>query len=307
MLSCILKEAGLNPGFMIGGKVAGADSFSPGNGDIFVFEADESDGTNALFSPYMGIVTNVEDDHSWSVGGRERLFDNFRIFAENSGTLIYMDDGEAEALFNSYPDSVKIEGGSIRLEALSDDRKREWRGFQAKNAALAVSVAEKLGVRRREAEKALNNFRGVARRMALRFESEYAVLMEDYAHHPTEVRCALENIRSRYPGRKLHVVFQPHRYARLSQYMKDFARELSAADTAYITDVFAAWAPENGVSSADLAALTGDNAFFISGTWDEIAEKVVTDFVPGGIIAVLGAGDIDRILPVIEKRLKDKC
>lgn len=216
MLTHILVHAGRRPGFLIGAAVKGAPSASAGEGDdLFVTEVDESDGTHTLVHPYLGVVPNVEDDHSWSVGGEAQLFANFRRFASQCKHLVYYAGLHTDELFASHPDALRLE------YPLPGSFGRRWIGYQAWNAHLAIRAAVLLGVDAAEAEKALESFGGVARRMATRFQSERVTVIEDYAHHPTELASSIGTLRAGYPGHHLRVVFQPHRYGA--------AAEISAA------------------------------------------------------------------------------
>ncbi len=296
MLVHIMRSCNADCGFMIGGKVNGWDSESAaGNGDIFITEVDESDGTIALISPYLGLLTNIEDDHSWSVGGREVLMANFCCFAEQSKHLIRFDDAETEKLFQHIADGLIINP----VNALQEYQlPPEWGEYQCLNGILAINAAVYLGITADDALNALFTFPGVARRMVTWLEREELTVIEDYAHHPTEVAAVLKSLRSRFPEYHLRVVFQPHRYARLERYIDEFATELSLADSVLVTPVFAAWTETGQVDSTDLVQLIGDKACCINGSWSQMAEtaKEYSGIKPL-LIAVLGAGDIEQIIP----------
>ena len=299
LLVHILKSAGLNPGYMVGGKVKGWDaSASAGNGSLFVTESDESDGTQIHFKPSLLAVTNIEGDHSWTLGGEDVLMRNFAKIAGNSDTVIFNRSGSTEKLLNSHSDAAPV------CFNVSDfDDMVEWGEFQKENANLAVECAVRLGVSRDVAECEVRKFPGVERRMSRRFDNESTVLIEDYAHHPTEVRAALATIRQQFPERRLSVVFQPHRYARLAKYLNEFAEELSSADRVFVAPVFAAWQESGDITSANLADKIGSHAELISGSWGSDAEVICSSLDSPEVIAVLGAGDIDRIIDEIISRL----
>ena len=296
MLVHIVRSCNADCGFMIGGKVNGWDRESAaGNGDIFITEVDESDGTIALISPYLGLLTNIEDDHSWSVGGREVLMANFCRFAEQSKHLIRFDDAETEELFAHHDNGLVIAATTaIQQYSLPP----EWGEYQCLNGVLAINAAVHLGITAAAALNALFTFPGVARRMVTWLEREELTVIEDYAHHPTEVAAVLKSLRSRFPEYHLRVIFQPHRYARLERYIAEFATELSLADSILITPVFAAWTETGQVDSTDLVQLIGKKACCISGSWSQMAEtaKAYIGIKPL-LIAVLGAGDIEQIIP----------
>jgi UDP-N-acetylmuramate--alanine ligase len=301
MLVHIMRSCNTDCGFMIGGKVNGWNSESAaGNGDIFITEVDESDGTIALISPWLGLITNIEDDHSWSVGGREVLMANFRQFAEQSNHLIRFDDKATEELLQRTTNGLVIDS-NVALQQYQ--LPPEWGEYQCLNGILAIQAAVYLGIAAVDAQNALFSFPGVARRMVCWLESDDLTIIEDYAHHPTEVAAVLKSLRSRFPRHHLRVVFQPHRYARLERYIDEFAAELSLADSILITPVFAAWTETRQVESTDLVQLIGEKACCINGSWSQMAEtaKEYTGIKPL-LIAVLGAGDIEQIIPDLIKR-----
>ena len=289
MLAWLLRELGANPGYMIGGSVTGWESAgAAGGGDLFVTEADESDGTHALLHPHLGIVTNVEDDHAWSLGGFETLEHNFRTFAEQSETLLYCASEETDRLFKDHPHAVRLELADLPADFLPG-----FGHFQRLDGMIAVKAAELLGFDAVEAEKKLRGFPGVERRLSVRFNGAVTVI-EDYAHHPTELRESIRSLRELYPGRRLVVIFQPHRYARLERYFDEFAIELRKADRVFVTPVFAAWTGGGKRSAEDLAAEAGGVA--LKGSWDEMGARVGHELKKGDVAAIVGAGDLPKIL-----------
>lgn len=293
ILTHILKESGKKPGFMIGGKVTGwTYSGGAGDGNFFVTESDESDGTQVHLKSHVAIVNNVEDDHSWTVGGEEVLYNNFAKFAGNSNTLIYAPSPLADRIFAFHENKRKIDLSQISAKFAD---MKEWGGFQRINAAIAVEAAVEIGIARPEAEKHARTFPGIERRMSVRFRKGDFVLIEDYAHHPTEVSASISALRERFPGTYLRVVFQPHRYARLEKYIDQLACELRKADEAIIVPVFAAWSEKGKVSSDDLVAKIGRNAKFADSDWKSLAEKISSTKRGKEVLAIIGAGDIDEI------------
>ncbi len=293
ILTHILKECGKNPGYMIGGKVTGWKySGAAGDGNIFVTESDESDGTQIHLKSDVAVVNNVEDDHSWTVGGEEILYKNFAKFAENSKKLIYHPSPLADKIFDFHENKRKIDlqSGSANFADMKD-----WGGFQRINAAIAVEAATEIGINRAEAEKHARTFPGIERRMSVRLKKEGFVLIEDYAHHPTEVSASISALRERFQGYYLRVVFQPHRYARLEKFIDQLACELRKADEAIIVPVFAAWTEKGKVSSEDLAAKIGANAKSADSDWQKLSEKLSSSTRKNEVLAIMGAGDIDEI------------
>ena len=301
IITHILKECGENPGYMIGGKVTGWKySGDAGDGNVFVTESDESDGTQIHLKSNVAVVNNVEDDHSWNVGGEEVLYGNFAKFAGNSKKLIYAPGPLADRIFAFHENKmgIALESVSAKLADMKD-----WGGFQRINAAIAVEAATDIGIDRLEAEKHARTFPGIERRMSVRFRKDDFVLIEDYAHHPTEVSASISALRERFPGHHLRVVFQPHRYARLEKYISQLACELRKADEVLIVPVFAAWTEKGKVSSEDLVAKTGGNAKFADSDWKSLAGKLSSSIREKEVLAILGAGDIDEIFKYLPGNL----
>jgi len=132
--------------------------------------------------------------------------------------------------------------------------------------------------------------------MAVHHEDPARVLVEDYAHHPTEVAAAIAACRERWPGHRLRVVFQPHRHARLARYFHDFARELRTADAVVVTPVFAAWTEAGPAHPEELAQAIGPQAQYRDAPWPGLARELTATLAPPEVLAILGAGDIDRLV-----------
>jgi UDP-N-acetylmuramate--alanine ligase len=295
LLAHVLRESGLAPGFCIGGKVIGWDApAAAGNGDLFICESDESDGTQIHLHSHLAVVVNLEDDHAWNFANEAELYANFAAYARQSKQLLHLDEPAAGRLFADHPNREPWLPGATDLAPFAD---LPWGPFQRHNAALVTAVAVRLGVPPEQAVAAARSFPGVARRMTVHRESPELVVVEDYAHHPTEVAAALAANRERWPRRHLKIVFQPHRHARLARYFHDFARELRKADTVVVTPVFAAWTEVGPASSADLAAAIGPHAGFTELPWPALARKLAAAIAPPETIAILGAGDVDQVIP----------
>lgn len=289
LLVHILISAGAAPGYLIGAEPNNGDAFSSGNGkNIFITEVDESDGTHTAIISDIGIVPNIEEDHAWSIGGAEQLMHNFATFGQNSRRLIYCAGENTDKLFTNHPNAM-------RLSKLPETYLGFY-GFQAKNAALAVIAAEEFGISREVAESAARSFPGINRRMKLRHSSDNLIIVEDYAHHPSEIAAAITLLRNKYPGVHIRVLLQPHRYARLEYFFEGFKKELAKADSVLILPVFAAWCESGKVDAATLCSAL-DKAKYLNGTWQEVAHDALIP--PAGdkplLLAVLGAGDINEV------------
>ena len=307
LIAHALKKLGYDPGYLIGGSVTGWNiSGTAGGRSVFVTEVDESDSTNALFRAEIAVVTNIEDDHSWSVGGVQALFDSFVTFAKKADQLIYVPGTHTEELFRNLPDSIRVPAElSARTPYPS-----VWGGFQRQNARTAFAALRefcKTTISDEEIASALFTFPGVERRMSMRFDNGTFRLIEDYAHHPTELKASLDALKETNPGRRLVVIFQPHRFARLKQYFGEFVEILSQqSDLVLIPPVFAAWTDKSELDSHALAEQIGNKAIALDGDWCEIARKTVDQIQQGDLIAVIGAGDVIEIIPPLEQLLMEK-
>jgi len=298
MLVWILRQCKVPCTYLIGGKVNVFPEFGAADSDIFITEVDESDGTNALFSPFIGLVSNVEDDHSWSVGGTEALMTNFSRFAQQSRHLIYVRSSNSVKLFKDHPNACSLDAND-----LIQSKGIKFNGFMKINAALACRVAEELGITPDMAIQAVNDFPGVVRRMTVHFESPAVTLIEDYAHHPTEVARSIELLRQNYPQHHLRVIFQPHRYARLEKYIDAFARELAHADSVFIAPVFAAWTEHSEINSQNLVERINKKAVNLDLNWAEMPAVILRERPEKLLLAVLGAGDIEKLIPELKSSL----
>lgn len=302
MLVWIMRQCKIPCTYLIGGKVNDFPEASSADSEIFITEVDESDGTNALFSPFIGLVCNLEDDHSWSVGGTDVLLENFSRFARQSQNLIYLRDENSARLFKDHPRACALEP----IELTAEFRNVKFNGFMKINAALACRAACKLGIDIDAVIQAVNSFPGVARRMTVHFDSPKTTLIEDYAHHPTEVARSLEFLRETYPQHHLRVVFQPHRYARLAKYLDAFAQELAVADSVFIVPVFAAWTEHGEINSQTLAERTGGKAVNLDVDWQKMPPLILHDRPEKLLLAVLGAGDIEELIPELKSYLSQE-
>jgi UDP-N-acetylmuramate--alanine ligase len=294
MLTHILLRCGLRNGYLIGGDVPGIPCAAAGDGDIFISEVDESDQTQAGFHSAEAIVVNADDDHCWSVGGEAALDACFRTFAANAQHLTTWDSPRTRALFADSATATFLSQIPVEL------RIPQTGAHNRSNAALAIAVAARLGLCDVEATAAMADFPGVDRRLTLRNDW----LVEDYAHHPTEVAASLQALRESHPERRLRVVFQPHRNERVRRYCAEFARALSQADTVIVTRAFDAWVDDSGIAQAsDIVAACTVSADYLDLPWDALAERIAKSATPGDLFVIMGAGDIAELVPLCEARL----
>ncbi len=327
MIAVLLKEAGVDPSFAIGANVPALGvNAAHGNSDIFVAEADESDGSFLNYRPLIAVVTNVEADHLDHYGTPEAVFasfDNFAALLPADGVLLACaDDAGARALaertasqgttrvltygtsddagirlFDGGPGDVSVAVGDKvhRVELQVPGR------HNALNAAAAFAVAVELGVEPEAAAAALGHFSGASRRFELKGQGRGVRVYDDYAHHPTEVRAALSAARSVAGGNKVHVLFQPHLFSRTREFAKEFAEALDAADTALILDIYAAREdPVPGVTSALIADQLATGRLVAAGEAVDALTAVAHD---GDVVLTVGAGDVTAYGPVIVEAL----
>ena len=305
MLAHILLAAGLEPGFLVGASVPGwPRAAQAGGGRILVTEVDESDGTQALMRSTHAIVVNVEDDHCWSLGGIEALEECFRTLGRHAEHLIAWDSPATRRLFADHGDAAFLGEDSLPPEVPMPGRHNRI------DAALALAAATRLGVERSAGLATLRSFPGVDRRLSVRCRCRCtgSVLVEDYAHHPTELRATLSALREAYPAHRLHVVFQPHRFERVLRYGAEFAAELSRSDRAVVYRPFAAWREDAALADpAGIArAVQGPPVRYATEGLGELARRAAREALGAPtVVAVVGAGDIHALVPLLGQQLAE--
>ncbi|MDE3087243.1 MAG: UDP-N-acetylmuramate--L-alanine ligase [Acidobacteriota bacterium] len=320
MLSLVLVEAGMRPSFLIGGDVneIGTNAVWDG-GEWMVVEADESDGTFLQLRPEIAVVTNVEADHLDHYGSFEALVAAFDRFCTGPAAVVAGADDRWAAEVGARHGAVLVgaaAGAAYRLQdvvpaapGVSFSLHHEGRdlgrlalpvsgGRIAQNAAVATVAAMAAGAPFEAAAGALARFAGVARRYEPRGEAAGVRFVDDYAHLPTEVRAVLESAVAE--GRRLVVVFQPHRYSRTAALGEQFADAFAGASVVVVTDVFAAGeAPMPGVTGRLVADAVGRahpelDVRYVAGR-EELRREVAAILRPGDLCLTLGAGDLTTL------------
>jgi UDP-N-acetylmuramate--alanine ligase len=323
MLALILRAAGWQPSFIIGGDLNEVGTNAAyDDGEWLVVEADESDGTFLELDPEAGIVTNVEPDHLDHYGGFADLTAAFeRFFAGISGVrVVCADDPVARHLAGGSRGAVTYgfdEGATYRIVAYEGDRNgsrfaihRDGRELgvidlpvpgrhNAANATGATALALELGAPFEAVAEAMRGFGGVARRFQFRGEIDGVSLVDDYAHIPGEITAMIEAAREGNWGRVI-VVFQPHRYTRTARLWRDFADAFTGADQVVLTDVYAAnETPQPGVSGrlilgAVLDAHPALPVVYLPRRTD-VVQHALRLARPGDVVLTLGAGDLTTV------------
>jgi UDP-N-acetylmuramate--alanine ligase len=335
MVVAILEAAGLDPSFAVGGdfKASGVNA-AAGTGPHFVAEADESDGSFLELDPTVAVVTNVEADHLDHWGDLASVRAAFRSFVGRlpaGGTAVLCaDDPGALALAPAAPCRVVTYGFAATAEVRGEVLALDGRGARftvvaggerlgevalvvpgrhnVANALGAIAAARSVGAPFEAAVAALAGFTGAARRFHLRAEAGGVTVVDDYAHHPTEVAASLA--AARLGGwKRVVAVFQPHLYSRTRLFATEFGRALAGgADLVVVTDVYAAREdPEPGVDGALVAAAATRARADLDCVYEPdraaLAVRVAALLQPGDLVLTLGAGDIttlaDELAPLL--------
>ena len=319
LVASVLAEGGLDPTFVIGGRLLSADAHARlGSGDFLVAEADESDASFLYLSPVMAVVTNIDEDHMETYGHEyarlEKAFIDFVLRLPFYGVAVLcVDDANVRAILPQLArqlvtygigedaalratDIVNI-GGRMRFVARQAGMKDlaielALPGLHnVRNALAAIAIGRESGVADPAIARALSEFHGVGRRFQrfgeVAVEGGTFTLIDDYGHHPVEMDAVLAAARESFPGRRLVLVFQPHRYTRTRDLFEDFVRVLSAVDALVLTDVYAAG--EAPIVAADGRALA--RAVRVTGKVEPIFVETVND-IPEALAGVVRAGDV---------------
>ncbi len=339
LVASLLIEGGLDPTFVIGGRLNAAGSYARlGAGEVLVAEADESDASFLYLQPQLAVVTNIDADHMATYGGD---FDRLRAaFAEFLHHLPFYglavlcgDDHEVRQLLPaiSRPVLTYGTGADLDLRAVEirqaghhthfEVQPRTGDGFAVRlnlpgrhnvlNALAAIAVARELGVGTTHIQAALAGFQGIGRRFQVHegqlTNGGRVMLVDDYGHHPRELAATLAAAREGWPGRRLVLAFQPHRYSRTRDAFDDFVKVLSTADVLVLTEVYAAGEdPVAGATGRDLS-----RAVRVRGQVDpvfvdalcELPQVLAGLLRDGDILLTMGAGDIGAIAAQLPKEL----
>jgi UDP-N-acetylmuramate--alanine ligase len=332
MLAQIFLDCKLDPSIVVGGIFSrlGANSVA-GKGEYFIAEADESDKSHARLKSTVAIITNVEADHLENYpGGMEEILETMASFANRSKLVILCadDDGcrklierlrrpwksygnlttspdaeycyePTEQGFNFYKAGQKL--GEVSLSVPGRHNKE--------NAAAAVAAALECGITFEQASAALGKFTGIARRFQIIGSKSAITVVDDYGHHPTEVKATLEAARQWQakqgtPGR-IVAVFQPHQPGRLRDLWGEFRESFKDADLLLLTDIYVARGSDiPGVTSERFAqSVVHTNVHYLSGPTAELPAKIAPHLRAGDLVLTIGAGDITRIGPALLKQL----
>ncbi len=332
LVASVLAQGGLDPTFVIGGRLKSADSNARlGQGEYLVAEADESDASFVHLKPMLAIVTNIDADHMSTYDGDiKKLRDGFVQFLHNlpfyglailcaddpgvnevlgligRSTVTYGIDNDADVR----AEDIEFSEGLTRFRVLRPD-KDEPLGISlrlpglhnVRNALAAIAVAQELQIADQAVVEALEGFEGIDRRFQIHGEVETRngriMLVDDYGHHPTEIAATLEAARAGWPDKRIVLAFQPHRYSRTRDLLDDFATVLSDADVLILLEVYAAG--EVPIAGADGRAIAravrsrgGVEPIFVE-ELDGVAEVLDSVLADGDLVLTMGAGDIGAL------------
>ena len=325
LVASILTAAHLDPTFVVGGKVNQAGTTARlGRGEYFVVEADESDRSFLLFAPVVAVVTTIDREHLDQYSSLEDIQEAFVQFVNRvpfyGAAILCLDEPNVQAIIPSVKRPILTYGTSsqadlvisdIQLEGFSSEFRLTYKGedlgmfrlahppgiHNVRNAAAAAAVALYLNVPTELIRQGLAKFAGVGRRFDIKGTVNEITVIDDYGHHPAEIRATLEAARGCKFSRLL-VLFQPHRYSRTQHLWEEFTRAFNQADLLVLTDIYAASeAPIPGISSETLAAAIREaghkNVHYVRSMQASI-EFLLKNARPGDGILTVGAGNVSR-------------
>jgi UDP-N-acetylmuramate--alanine ligase len=336
LIAYLLLEAGLFPTVAVGGILKNIDTNAClGNGKFFVAEADESDGSFLYYKPKYSVITNIDREHLDYYKSFEKEVDAFRQFLnrtdENGCVFCSGDDAYLKGILKSYrkkyvlfgltetsqvyPKNIKLDGLASEFDGYYKDK------FIARfnlalggehnisNALAVVALGLELGIGLDFIRKALSGYKGARRRLEIKFQDADYTVIDDYAHHPTEIQATLRAAANLKAKRSI-AIFQPHRYTRTQLLLDEFAKSFDSIDHLIITDIYAASElPIPGVSAQLLCETIkehkpGKTVDFVPK--EEIVEYVLKLLKSGDLIITLGAGDIVKVSDELAERLQSK-
>ncbi|HHY71158.1 MAG TPA: UDP-N-acetylmuramate--L-alanine ligase [Thermoanaerobacterales bacterium] len=331
MISLIMEKNGFDPTVIIGGELNDiGGNATLGKGEYLVAEADESDGSFIKLNPYIAVITNIENDHMDYYKDMDTMKKAFKTFAGNvkkDGFIILGNDNkhvremikdidkEYYTFGMNYPSdfmpkNIRMDGLVthfdiyFREELLGEIQLNVPGLHNIFNATAAIAVGNRIGISVEGMIEAIKTFQGVQRRFQIIGDVGGIKVIDDYAHHPTEIRATLKAARSLSP-RKIYAIFQPHRYTRTQLLAKEFGTAFIDADEVIITSIYSAGEkPINGVSETliiDSVQKNGKKVVFVEKK-EDIVDYIIDEVMPGDYILTIGAGDVsDTAYSIVDK------
>ncbi len=323
MIAHILEHAAYKHNAFLGGIATNYETnvLLSENAQTTVVEADEYDRSFLTLYPKIAVVTSMDADHLDIYGNEGHLEESFRLFVSQikpGGKLIHkkglsLENGITYAIKEEadyYASSITIEGGTYMVDVVMPQGMIKnmalglagWHNVE--NAVAALAVARELGIGLDDIKSALGNFRGVKRRFEYHVKTEELIYIDDYAHHPEELRASIGSVRELYPGKKITGVFQPHLYSRTKDFASEFAASLEALDELILLEIYPAREePIPGVSSSMLLHQVNLKNKWVF-TKKELVEAMKDRELE--VLLTLGAGDIDQLVEPIKEVLLNK-
>lgn len=335
MLTVALQRSGLDPSFAIGASIRNSGTNAHhGSGEIFVVEADESDGSFTSYHPAGAVITNIELDHVDNFQNLEQIDDLFSEFCRTVQDFIVVcsDDAGISRLLQriSGSDLKIVTYGTeadpnllldrIHLAPTTSSARLTFNGrvlgemklaipgrHNLLNAAAAMAAGIELGAPVNKLLEGIASFSGARRRFEIRGEINGVTVIDDYGHHPTEIKATLETARSFAGSGRVIVIFQPHRFSRTKAFADEFAQELGAADHTYLLEIYPAdEQPIAGVTSAVIAHRMSSKSVTYEPSMPDVITQVVSKAKQGDLVLTLGAGDVTALAPLILENLQRK-
>jgi UDP-N-acetylmuramate--alanine ligase len=339
MIAVMLTQAGLDPTAVIGGRLdVFASSARLGKGELMVVEADESDRSFLYLLPSIAVVTNIDREHLDHYRDLDEIVSAFLSFVNKVpfyGAVVACADapwgGRFRELFPQLRRRVvtygldpgaDVQGSSIRLQPQGSCFEVEARAkhvgsfdihvpgrHNVQNALAAVAVGLELDLSAEQIRRGLDCFQGVDRRFQIKGEFEGITIVDDYGHHPTEIRATLEAARL-WGAKRVIAIFQPHRYTRTLFLMDDFARSFQVADRVYVLDIYpASEKPIPGVTSQRLVERMAELGFErarYAPSEQAVIQGVLEDLRPADMILTVGAGSVGRIGDTLAEAIRGR-
>jgi UDP-N-acetylmuramate--alanine ligase len=322
LTSLVVDKGGLDPTIVVGGRLRAFDSNARlGQGQYLVAEADESDGSFLRLSPTLAVITNIDREHLDHYGSLDRIRDTFVEFGNRvpfyGAIIACVDDPYTRELLPRFERRVITYGYSEDADVRATGKRRDGLrtcftvhadgrelgevsiavpgDHNIRNSLAAIAVGRELGISFEDAREAIGGFTGISRRLEVRSDADGLTVVDDYAHHPTELRATLSAAREWQPDRRLVVIFQPHRYSRTKELGPEFGPPLAIADRVIVTSIYAAGeAPMPGVTSEVVAEAARDAGAKVSlaDSWEDAVDLILPETRPGDVVLTLGAGDV---------------
>jgi UDP-N-acetylmuramate--alanine ligase len=340
MIGSVLGGAGLDPTVVVGGVVGAFGSNARlGKSDLMVVEADESDRSFLMLTPTFAVVTNIDREHMDYYSDMDDMRDCFVSFVNKvpfyGAAVLCLDDPHVQAVIPrvkrrriTYGLSAQadISAHAIRFDRPFGSTFTVWQGkdvigdvelnrpglHNIYNALAAVAIGFELGIEFAVIAQALANYTGVNRRFQFKGEAAGVLVIDDYGHHPTEVRATLAAAKVGSKGRRMVVLFQPHRYTRTRDQLDEFARAFNNADVLLVTDIYAASEdPIPGITAevlTDAIRSYGHKEVAYVGNLETAVKALVSEARPGDMVVTLGAGNVyqagEQLLELLKKNGK---